>query len=233
MQLFFNNPITDFFNLLYPRLCPGCNKLRKQGEKEICVSCAYQLPYTDFHLYPENALAKQFWGRVPLNAAMALLYFTKGGRTQNLIHHLKYKDQPEIGVFLGRAIGLRLLQSEAYSGIDLLLPVPLHPRRERWRGYNQSDYIARGIAESLNTTFNNNILYRSISTATQTKKDRYNRFENLQQAFIVKQPQVIKNKHVLLVDDVITTGATLEACVQALLQHQPFKISVAAAAFTA
>lgn len=232
MQLFFNNPLTDFFNLLYPRLCPACNKLLKQGEKEICIPCAYDLPYTDFHLYPDNPLAKQFWGRVPLHAAMALLYFSKGGRTQNLIHHLKYKDQPQIGLLLGRAIGLRLLQSEVYSGIDLLLPVPLHPRRERLRGYNQSDYIARGIAEALHIPVANNILFRNISTATQTSKSRYDRYTNLQEVFIVKQPAAILNKHVLLVDDVITTGATLEACAQAILQHHPLKISVAAAAYT-
>ena len=232
MQLFFNNPITDFFNLLYPRLCPACNKLLKQGEKEICIPCAFDLPYTDFHQYKDNPLAKQFWGRVPIHAAMALLYFTKGGRTQNLIHHLKYKDQPTIGLLLGRAIGLRLLQSDAYFGIDLLLPVPLHPRRQRQRGYNQSDYIARGIAEALKVPVSNHVLYRNISTATQTKKDRYQRYENLQQAFIIKQPAAILNKHVLLVDDVITTGATLEACAQALQLYQPLKISIAAAAYT-
>jgi ComF family protein len=232
MQLFFNNPITDFFNLLYPRLCPACNKLLKQGEKEICIPCAFDLPYTDFHLYKENPLAKQFWGRVPIHAAMALLYFTKGGRTQNLIHHLKYKDQPDIGLFLGRAIGLRLLQSDAYSGIDLLLPVPLHPRRQRLRGYNQSDYIARGISEALQVPIATNVLYRNVSTATQTKKDRYDRYINLQQVFNVKQPAAISNKHVLLIDDVITTGATLEACAQTIYLNQPIKISVAAAAYT-
>ena len=232
MQLFLNNPLTDFFNLLYPKLCPACHKLLKQGEKEICIPCSFDLPYTDFHQYADNPLAKQFWGRVPLHAAMALLYFTKGGRTQNLIHQLKYKDQPEVGLFLGRAIGLRLLQSETYSGIDVLLPVPLHPRRERKRGYNQSDYIARGIAEVLKVPMNNKTLLRNISTATQTKKNRYNRYENLQQAFIIKQPEAIQNKHVLLVDDVITTGATLEACAQAIQLYQPLKISVAAAAYT-
>ena len=232
MQLFFNNPLTDFFNLLYPRLCPACNQLLKHAEKELCIRCAYDLPYTDFHRYPDNPLAKQFWGRVPLHAAMALLYFSKGGRTQNLIHQLKYKDQPEIGLLLGRSIGSRLMQSDSYAGIDVLLPVPLHPRRERKRGYNQSDYIARGISEVMNIPVNKKILFRNTATVTQTKKDRYQRFENLQHAFIVKQPTAIFNKHVLLVDDVITTGATLEACAQAIQLCQPLKISLAAAAYT-
>lgn len=222
----------DFSSLLFPILCPACNTSLCKGEKDLCIKCAYDLPYTDFHLYPENPLAKQFWGRVPLHSAMALLYFQKASKTQNLIHQLKYRNQPQVGIFLGRKIGAQLLSSETGKDINLLIPVPLHPRKEKSRGYNQSECIAKGISDILKVPVCSKILLRTMVTESQTKKDRYKRFENMNQAFRIKGPELLKGKHVLLVDDVITTGATIEACALALQQYPLQNLSVAAAAYT-
>lgn len=172
----------------------------------------YQLPYTDDHLYPENKTARQFWGRLPCHAAMSLLYFKKGTRTQHIIHHLKYKGRQELGVKLGKMIGEKLKLSPDYSGIDIIVPVPLHPHRERTRGYNQSTCIAEGIAAVLNVPVNTAALKRHNATKSQTKKGRYERFENMKAVFSAADSAALKNMRVLLVDDVMTTGATLEAC---------------------
>ncbi|MET3112976.1 ComF family protein [Pedobacter sp. CG_S7] len=232
MLLNFQSLLQDFTSLLYPQLCPACGTSLKKTEKEICLQCEFQLPYTDFHRYKDNPLAKQFWGRVPLHSAMALLYFTKESRTQNLMHQLKYKNQPEIGFYLGQMIGERLLTGHTPLTIDYIIPVPLHQKRQRARGYNQSEYIANGIGAVLKAPVLTKVLIKHKETKSQTKNERFKRFENLEQVFKVLQPTLITAKHILLVDDIITTGATLEACATTLNQHKPAKISLAAAAFT-
>ncbi|MFN0290487.1 ComF family protein [Pedobacter helvus] len=221
----------DLINLLFPDLCNGCGNLLYRGEKNICTKCLYDLPYTDFHLYEDNLVAKQLWGRMPVNAAMAMLYFKKGTKVQNLIHSLKYKGKTEVGLTLGKLLANRLLKSEMYADIDLVIPVPLHEKKLRQRGYNQSEYIATGLAEGLGVAVGTKNLTRNKSTESQTKKARYTRYENMQDVFSVKNKTDLLNKHILLVDDVITTGATLEACGNVLINNGIKKLSIAAVAF--
>lgn len=222
---------TDLTSLLFPRLCGACNMVLTKGEKEVCTHCIYHLPYTDFHLDADNLLMKQFWGRVPVHTAMALLYFQKSGKTQNLIHQLKYKGRKSIGIFLGIKIGERLLLSEAYQEIDFIVPVPLHYKKELSRGYNQSKLIAEGISKVIHVPVLNKVLTRKKPTGSQTRKDRYERSENLLQVFDTNRKYNISDKHILLVDDVVTTGATLEMCGIALHKQHIKKLSIAAAAY--
>jgi ComF family protein len=230
-MLQFNRLISDTISLLFPELCNACGTNLYQGENEICIKCLYNLPYTDYQIYPDNRVAKQLWSRLPCNAAMAMLYFKKGTRVQNLIHSLKYKDKTEVGVKLGQLLGTRLKLGSLYDGIDLIIPVPLHLKKERQRGYNQSKYIADGIAETLNIPVSSSHLLRNKETESQTKKSRYTRYENMTSVFYMQNADELKNKHILLVDDVITTGATLEACGLSLLNCGIKKLSIAALAF--
>lgn len=221
----------DTINLLFPLLCNACGTHLHYGEKEICSHCLYDLPYTDFHLYPDNPVAKQFWSRIPFNAAMAMLYFKKGNKVQQLVHGLKYKGKTETGRLLGHLLGQKLLQNPAYAGISAIVPVPLHARKEKQRGYNQSLFIAKGIAEVLDVPVKNANLLRQKATSSQTKKSRYTRHENMESVFEVRHPEELKDGHILLVDDVITTGSTLEACGQTLLNIGVKKLSIATLAF--
>ena len=223
--------LEDFLGLLFPNLCNACGTSLFRGEHLICLHCLHHLPYTDYHLHFENRVAKQLWGRMEFEAAMAMLYFRKATSIQNLMHNLKYNQKTEIGVFLGRLLGDRLLASTLYKGIDLIVPVPLHPKRFRVRGYNQSSFIANGVAEKIEATVNEHVLIRDIHTESQTKKNRYHRYENMKNIFKVSDEKAIYQKHVLLVDDVITTGATIEACANALNAAGAAKISIATLAF--
>lgn len=219
----------DLFQLLFPRNCNACGTALFYGEKTICTKCLYDLPFTDFHLYPENPAARLFWGRIPIHQVIALLHFKKGTRVQQLIHQLKYKGQTDIGLLLGNMIGERMLSSNQKP--DLIIPVPLHPKKERSRGYNQSQCIAEGIAHILQIPISTELLIRKINTNTQTKKNRYNRFENIKAAFEINQPHDLKNTHILLVDDILTTGATFEACGKLLLDNGLNKLSIATLAY--
>ncbi len=221
----------DLINLLFPELCNGCGKLLYHGEKDICTKCLYDLPFTDFHLHEDNLVAKQLWGRLQINAAMAMLYFKKGTKVQNLIHGLKYAGKTDIGLSLGKLLANRLYKSDFYADIDIVIPVPLHQKKLRQRGYNQSEYIAKGLAEELGISVSTKHLLRNKSTESQTKKARYTRYENMQDVFNVKNMDDLLGKHILLVDDVITTGATLEACGNVLLNCGIKKLSIAAIAF--
>lgn len=221
----------DVINLLFPLLCNACGAHLHYGEKEICSHCLYDLPYTDFHLHADNPVAQQFWSRVPLNAAMAMLYFKKGNKVQQLMHSLKYKSQTELGHILGNLLGEKLRQSQAYAHVDAIVPVPLHARKEKLRGYNQSLFIANGIAEVLDVPVKNANLLRRKATESQTKKSRYTRYENMEAVFEVRGAEELRDRHILLIDDVITTGATLEACANALLNIGVKKISIATIAF--
>jgi ComF family protein len=222
---------TDLLGLLFPNLCNACGIALYHSEHLICTKCLYDLPFTDYHQHAENRVAKQLWGRLPLNAAMAMLYFRKGAKVQNLVHNLKYNGRTDVGVLLGNMLGERLITSTLYKDIDLIIPVPLHHKKYKHRGYNQCTFIAEGIAEKMEIGFSEENLIRSTSTESQTKKNRYNRYENMQDVFKVSTPTHIAGKHILLVDDVITTGATLEACANELLNNGAAKVSIAALAF--
>jgi len=222
---------SDLIGLLFPNLCNACGTPLFSAELLICTKCLYDLPFTDYHHHAENRVAKQLWGRLPINAVMAMLYFRKGAKVQNLIHNLKYNGKTEVGILLGNLLGERLKNAPIYQDIDLIIPVPLHQKKLKLRGYNQSTFIAEGVSAKMEVSFSENILVRAISTESQTRKSRYNRYENMKAVFKINKPENIKEKHILLVDDVITTGATLEACANTLLENGAAKVSIAALAF--
>lgn len=222
---------TDFAALIFPDLCPACNTALAIGEKVICTHCRYNLPFTNFHLQADNIVARQFWGKLTVEAAYALFYFTKGGKVQNLVHNLKYKNMPQIGNALGSIAGEQLLINPVFTSVDCIIPVPLHARRSKQRGYNQSTCFAEGLSVKLNAPVSDHNLIRLRHTATQTKKSRFARFENMKEVFELKYPEELNGKHILLVDDTVTTGSTLEACGIELLKVPGVKLSIAAIAY--
>jgi ComF family protein len=223
--------IADFIALLFPELCQACSANLVAGEKLICTDCRYNLPFTNFHLKPDNLVAQQFWGKINIEAAYAMCYFTKGGKMQHLMHQFKYKGVSQIGPLLGNIAGDQLVQNAVFKSVDAIIPVPLHKTRLRKRGYNQAACFAEGIADKLNVPVVENNLVRPRATETQTHRARFSRFENMQEVFSVKNPEALKNQHVLLVDDVTTTGSTLEACGSQLLKIEGLKLSIATIAY--
>lgn len=221
--------INDFFNLIFPKLCCGCNNALLKNEDIICVSCIVNLPKTNFHLDKENPVNKVFWGRVQIEMATSFYLFSKKSKVQNLLHQLKYKGVREVGFVVGKLFGYDLMESKHFKGIDFIVPVPLHKNKLKKRGYNQSEWIANGISESMNIPVNLESLYRKIDSQTQTKKGRYKRWENVGEIFGISNSK-LENKTVLLVDDVVTTGATIEACSQVLIK-QNCKVFVATIAY--
>jgi len=223
--------ISDFISLLYPRICYACGNTLFRHENVICTQCLFQLPKTNFHLFPDSPLDKVFWGRVPLQRTAALYYFSKGGKVQHLIHQLKYKGQKEVGIYMGKLLGNDLKTDPGFETINAIIPVPLHPRKQRKRGYNQSEQFAIGLSESTGIAMDIKSFVRTVATETQTRKSRFARYENVKEIFKVTYPENLENKHLLLVDDVITTGATLESCANILLDIPGVKLSVAAIAY--
>jgi len=221
----------DFVSLLFPQLCPACGEGLVAGEHVICTSCQFSLPVTNFHLQPGNIVAQQFWGRINLQGAYALYYFSKGGKVQNLMHHFKYRGMQQIGHVLGNIAGAQLMQNVIFNSADVIIPVPLHKSRLRQRGFNQSACFAQGLAQKLIAIVDIDNLVRIKATETQTHRSRFLRFENMQEVFTVIHPEKLQNKHVLLVDDVVTTGSTLEACGIELLKIEGLKLSIATIAY--
>jgi ComF family protein len=176
-------------------------------------------------------VAKIFWGRINIHAASAFYNFGKGGKVQHLIHQLKYRGQKEIGVTLGRFYGYDLRKSDSFKNVDTIIPVPLHPKKQKKRGYNQSEFFASGLAETMKKQTDFKTLLRSYPSETQTRKSRFSRWKNVETAFQLSNGEALKDKHILLVDDVITTGATLEACAQVLMQIPGVRVSIAAIAY--
>jgi ComF family protein len=225
----FSEYFSDFIGLFFPKICASCDNPLVRNERFLCTKCLCELPKTNFQTNKENEVAKIFWGRVLLENATAHFYFQKGGHVQKLLHKLKYKNQKEIGIELGKIIGYDLAETP-FSFIDLVVPVPLHKSRLRKRGYNQSEYIALGISQVMGKPLDKKTLLRSIANPSQTRKHRYERWMNVDGIFNVNSFEKIANKHILLVDDVITTGATLEACVHALQSVPNIKVSIAVVA---
>jgi len=219
--------MNDFAGLLYPRLCLACAERQPPRGSLVCASCQLKLPRTDHHELQENAFTERFWGRVPIFSGAAMFHFVKGGRAQHLLHQLKYEGKQEIGVLLGEWYGRDLRDSPWFRSVEAIVPVPLHPRKERLRGYNQSDTFARGLSRSMRVPWYKNGLHRRVFTETQTKKGRLERFGNVEEVFEVGEPSILAGKHLLLIDDVITTGATLEACAHTLLGLPGVKVSMA------
>jgi ComF family protein len=219
----------DFWGLFYPRICPACDNPLVRNEEFLCTHCLFGLPRTNFHKDDENEVAQMFWGRVNLENASAFLYFQKESKVQRMLHKLKYKGEKEVGEFLGRLMG-HDLKNTPFEKIDVIIPLPLHPKKQKIRGYNQSEMVAIGMAEVLNKKIDTDVLIRKIANTTQTRKHRYERWLNVEDVFEVIHPDKIANKHVLLVDDVVTTGATLEASAAALLSAENTKVSIIAVA---
>lgn len=201
-----------------------------RGESIICTHCLSALPYTDFHTYSDNPVEKLFWGKAPLKSATSLFYFNKGNRVQRLMHQLKYHKDQEVGITLGRMLGNRIKDCDRFSGIDRVVPVPLHPKKLKKRGFNQSELIARGIAETTGIILDTTTLVRRVNTATQTRKSRFDRYENVKGVFELKNFKPSSCKHILLVDDVITTGSTLESCIVTWQKSAQVEVSLCVAA---
>lgn len=220
----------DTLHLLYPHICMGCGSDILARESQLCARCFVNLPVTGFSRYANNPIEKYFWGRIPVTAAHAHFYFGKGLVVQQLIHQLKYKNNKAVGIFLGELMGRELADSIRFHGIDALIPLPLFPDKERKRGYNQAAIICNGMSSVMNVPVITGNLIRRRYTETQTKKHRVERWENVDGSFEVKDPTLFKNKHLLLVDDVVTTGATLEAAGNVLVNDNTVKLSIAAVA---
>lgn len=207
-------------------MCVACGRRLVTQERYLCLHCMEDLPRTRFHADPANKVAQLFWGRVPVEHATAWLFFRKGSRYQRLVHYLKYKGLKEIGDEMGRLFGSEL-KGSPFEEVEVVVPLPLHRKRERQRGYNQSEWIARGIADSLGIPLSVGNLVRSRITSTQTRKNRFERWQNVEGIFTVLRPQEYTGRHVLVVDDVVTTGATLEAAVVALRDAGSSRVSLA------
>ena len=226
----FRDWLHSILNLFYPRVCAACGESLLKDEETVCLKCRYLLPKTGYELNPDNPLAQTFYGRVKFHAVTACFFFAKSGKVQHLIHELKYKGNKEAGVFLGQQLGETIKDAPLFQGIDYLIPVPLHPKRERQRGYNQSLMIAKGINEVTGIPIGDKYLIRAVNTATQTKKSAEERYKNVKDIFEVRFPEELEGKHVLLIDDVLTTGATLESCAHQLENISGIVVSAATAA---
>lgn len=220
----------DAMHLFFPHTCMGCGNDILSAAELLCLRCISHLPHTHFEKLPNNPVENIFRGRVPLHAATSQFYFSKGHLVQYLIHQLKYKGNKEAGEYLGMVMGKALLQSERFSNLDYLIPLPLYADKEFKRGYNQAEIICNGMSITMQVPVHPKNVIRKRHTDTQTKKHRTERWENVEGSFRVLYPEKLQGKNILIVDDVITTGATLEACVQCLLLVPFIKVSLASLA---
>jgi len=222
----------SFFHLLFPHVCSGCGSDMLNKESLLCMRCIDAMPETNFEIHANNPVEKKFWGRLPFQQATAQYYFIRESLMQRLMHQFKYKKNKELGTQLGRMMGESLKKSNRFT-IDALIPLPLFPAKEKKRGYNQATILCEGIAESLQVPVLSDVIIRSQHTDTQTKKGRIERWQNMEGKFVLAKPGAIANKRVLLVDDVVTTGATLEACALELLKGKNVELSIAALCYAA
>ena len=198
-------------HLFFPQVCYGCGSDLVSDEQLLCLHCLHRLPYTDFQLRTNNPVERIFWGRLPVVQAAGIFYLTKDSILERLMYQLKYKGKQEVGIYCGRMMGQAICET-SFASVDALVPLPLFPAKERKRGYNQATVICEGIASIIHRPVWKNAVQRVTGTQTQTRKNRIERWENMKGRFNISDAAALSGKHVLLVDDVITTGATLEAC---------------------
>lgn len=213
-------------HLLFPHVCTGCGNDILDKESVLCMRCIDAMPETNFELHPDNPVEKMYWGRLQLTHGTAQFYFTKESLMQHLMHQFKYKNNRDLGLQLGRIMGEQIKKSDRINA-DALIPLPLFPIKEKRRGYNQATLLCRGMAAAMNIPVLDNAIIRPQHTESQTKKGRIERWKNMEGKFVLNNPESIKNKHVLLVDDIVTTGATLEACGNELLKGENVTLSIA------
>jgi ComF family protein len=223
----------SLLHILFPHNCCGCGTDILVDDSMICAECLSSLPETIFHMHGANPVEKKFWGRIPLAAATAHYYFSQGSIVQRLMHEMKYNNNKALGLQLGRLMGMELIKSNRFYYIDALVPLPLFAAKEKKRGYNQATLLCEGMAEVMNKAVLIDIIARREHTETQTKKGRMERWLNMEGKFELLKPEAIADKHILLVDDIITTGATLEACGHEILRAEGVRLSIAAFSYTA
>ena len=219
-------PIEGAFELLFPNICNACLEVEAPHGEIMCISCQTQSNISDLHKFRENEFTRHFWGRIPIETGAAMFRFSKGGLAQNLINQFKYRGNVKVGTYLGLQYGNVLKEQLLYKQIDMIIPVPLHYRKKTKRGFNQSEVFGEALGEAMGKPCVSDGIIRIRRTSTQTKKSRKERIDNLSKAFQIKNKSTIEGKHLLLVDDVLTTGATLEACALVLLKDVEVKISM-------
>lgn len=220
------NWLNAFLTLFFPRCCVVCGRPLAKGEQCICAMCNINLPRTDYHLRKDNPVEQLFWGKLPLERATSYFFYRKGSDFRRILHQLKYGGQKEIGAIMGRHVAAELLSSGFFQGIDVIVPVPLHKKKRKLRGYNQSEWIARGIAGVTGIPVDAESMIRQKNTETQIRKSLFDRWENVDGVFHLTHPDNFLGKHVLIIDDVLTTGSTTVACASALLATEEIRISV-------
>jgi ComF family protein len=228
----FNDLRESLLHLVFPHVCEGCGTDILQQDHFLCLRCLSDLPQTSFHIHSHNPVEKAFWGRLPVTSATAQYYFTRQSVIQHLMHQIKYKGNKELGYYLGKLMGTALGATNRFAYADALVPLPLFPAKEKKRGYNQAKILCEGMASVMIKPVIDNVVYRAVHTETQTKKNRVERWQNIEKGFALSNSHLIEGKHLILVDDVITTGATLEACGRALLQCNDVQLSVASLCFS-
>ena len=214
-------------DLFFPPSCKSCSRHLQSAEHFICTDCRHHLPLTNYHKNNDDAIKKLFYGRLTIENATALFHFEKRGGVQQLMHNLKYRGDKKISAFLGEWLGYELAQNSNYTQVDLVVPVPIHPKKKKTRGYNQVDGFAKAIAHHLDARYSDSLLVKSKNTKTQVFKGRFTRSDEVFEAFSISDATQEKGHHILLVDDILTTGATLEACAIQLLQIPNITLSVA------
>lgn len=224
--------LNDLLHLFFPHVCTGCGSDALDVNHQLCLRCLTKLPETNFFEQPGNPVEKHFYGRLSIKGGASNYFFTKESLLQNIIHSLKYRGNKDIGFYLGKLMAKSLAATDRFDDVDVLVPLPLNPKREKKRGYNQAAAICHGIAAEWNKPVLDKAVIRTVNTTTQTQKDRIKRWKNMDGVFAVKDFTALQNKHVLLVDDVVTTGASLEACGSAILGVPGVSLSLATLACT-
>lgn len=219
--------LSSFLSLLFPRCCVVCGGPLARGEECLCTMCNIDLPRTNYHLRKDNPVEKMFWGKIPsLERATSFFFYRKGSDYRYILHQLKYGGQKDIGAIMGRYMAAELLESGFFEGVDVILPVPLHKKKQQIRGYNQSEWIARGIAAVTGISIDTESVVREKNTETQTRKSFFERWENVEGIFQLHHAESLTGKHVLIVDDVLTTGATTVECASCLAEIEGIRISI-------